>query len=250
MKTTSRFFAVIFYCSIAIFFAYGCSGNDALFDLEEASRVNKPQYLDVDPPVNGGFSKEQFEILSLAYQRLADYLVIEKDGCYLTAHGAKELNMSDRLFNLMEQSVRNANLQYQMYLIFRDNNQGIIIKNPFDLHLDIALTKVSSETVFGPNMNVTYITLSHSEVTTVINAKRAANGSAVLFAGIITGYFSGGIASAIIGSYAYLVDGQFSNIQDKYAMSGSTSGITLIQSTVWSPTTGMSSTVYSSSINI
>lgn len=80
MKTTSRFFAVIFYCAIAIFFAYGCSGNDALFDLEEASRVSKPQYLDVDPPVNGGFSKEQFEILSLAYQRLADYLVIEKDG--------------------------------------------------------------------------------------------------------------------------------------------------------------------------
>lgn len=188
----------------------------------------------------------------MAYQRIGECFVVREDTCFLTTHSAKEFNMSERLFALIEQAVRNANAQYQAYLIFKENKQGITIKNPFEIVTPIPRTKAVSESVtIGIGSTTTVTKLSHSEVTTLTNAVRTANGSASLFSSLVTATFgtAGGVASALIGIYGFLKDGQMSKIQDEYAKSGSTSGITLTEITTTSPTTGISVTSYISSIN-
>lgn len=155
------------------------------------------------------------------------------------------------LFALIEQAVRNANAQYQMYLIFKENNQRIAIKNPFEIITPIPRTKAVTESVTIGIGTTTTTKLSHSEVTTLVNAIRTANGSVSAFSAAISLAFgtAGGVASALISTYAFLKDGQMSKIQDEYAKSGSTSGITLTEITTTSPTTGIYTTSYISSIN-
>lgn len=79
---------------------------------------------------------------------------------------------------------------------------------------------------------------------------RTANGSAYLFASAIANRLPivGTAASTLIGLYGYFNDAKFSSIQDEYARSGSTKGITLIESTMYS-SIGTSSTVYNANIN-
>nr|WP_310783125.1 hypothetical protein [uncultured Alistipes sp.] len=232
-------------------FTHGCSKEINADDPDNTPAAKTGKYLDVELPANGILSEKQLKIFDMAYQRIGECFVVLEDTCFLTTHSAKEFNMSERLFALIEQAVRNANAQYQMYLIFKENNQRIAIKNPFEIITPIPRTKAVTESVTIGIGTTTTTKLSHSEVTTLVNAIRTANGSVSAFSAAISLAFgtAGGVASALISTYAFLKDGQMSKIQDEYAKSGSTSGITLTEITTTSPTTGISTTSYISSIN-
>lgn len=217
---------------------------DALLIDDQSVRMDK--YLDCSE--SDIFSMKGMSVLSETFQRIGERLVVESDTCYLTVCSAKDLNISDYLFSLVKQSVNNANIQYQAFLYFTNNNEDVIVKNPFDVNKHVAITRVGVESAYGNQWSTNTYTLSHTEVTTVINAMRTSNGSVATFGSIITGCLGANAASVLVGLYGYFNDSQFSRIQDQYAMSGSTRGITLRESTMYSPT-GMTSTLYSSSIN-
>lgn len=210
---------------------------------EECSEMD--EYLDCSESTL--FSKQGQEIMGKVLQRVEDYLIIESDTCYLTISSAKDINISDFLFSMVKQSVANANTQYKAYLYFMENDKGIIIENPFDIKLPIITTRSNSESIWGANFRTTTTTLNDEEVTTVINAMRTVNG-VTAFSGLINGKFTPNVASALISAYAFFTDAKFSSIQDEYARSGSTNGITLIEITTYSPT-GMSCTMYNANIN-
>lgn len=224
----------------------GCSNesNDSLQVKEQKMGMDK--YLDCAE--SDLISDKGMKVLSEVFQRIGNKLVVDNDTCYLTVYSAKDLNISNYLFSLVEKSVDNANVQYQMYQFFEKNNKGIVVKNPFDINKQVITTRVSIESDYGNQWSTNTYNLSHTEVTTVINAMRTSNGSVSTFGSIVAGVFSGATASIIVGLYGYFNDSQFSNIQDEYARSGATKGITLRESTMYSPT-GISHTSYGSSIN-
>ena len=198
---------------------------------------------------NDVFSEKGMKLLSKALQRIGDNFIIENDTCYLTVHSAKDLNMSDYLFSIIEQSVNNTNMKYKIYQLFKDNNIEITIKNPFEINKQIITTRVEVESAFGNQWSNTTYTLTHTEVITVINAMRSSNGSVSTFASIISTAFPGGTAaSTLIALYGYFNDSKFSKIQDEYAKSGSTNGITLRELSTMSPT-GLPFTTYGWNIN-
>ncbi len=73
--------------------------------------------------------------------------------------------------------------------------------------------------------------------------------STAFFASLVAGGFSGTVAGVLVSIYCGSTSSQLANIQDEYARSGSSNGITFTEVYMWSPTTGVGSTRYSSIIN-
>ncbi|HCM19914.1 MAG TPA: hypothetical protein DIC46_03880 [Porphyromonadaceae bacterium] len=249
-KTNSIVALVILTVSIISLgiFAQGCSREDNSF---LSSTEDESSFLNLEMPKDRAFSKEESEILNKAFQRIHPYMIIEDNTCYLTIHSPKAVNMSVSLFSLIEQSVANANMQYEMYKLFKEKDVNITIKNPFEINPPIIRLRASSELeYYGAYGYTMAYTLTDSEVTTVINALRGANGSTNAFVGLITSAFGGPtsfIATALISAYAYLSDSKFASIQNEYARSGSTSGITLREYTSTPPGYGVTFKTYSAS---
>lgn len=188
-------------------------------------------------------------IIDKAFQRIGDRFVIEDDTCYLTVQSAKDMNMSDAVFDLVKQSVNSLNAQYAAYVYFENNEKGIIIRNPFEMRPPIATTRATSESTSGPNMITTTTVLNNEETITVLNAMRSASDKTSFYASLLAGGLSGAVAGALVSIYCGASSSQLSAIQDEYARSGSTNGITLTETYMWSSTTGVGSTSYRSSIN-
>ncbi|MDR1504610.1 MAG: hypothetical protein LBT43_19350 [Prevotella sp.] len=230
-------------------FIQSCSNEVNIFNEEkDAFTLDDSEYLDLLSYEDAIFSDDdETGILAKAYQRIEKYLVITDDTCYLTIHSANEANMSDRLFSLVEDGIANVNMRYKAYVLMKGNNMDLTIRNPFEMNFSSPRLKSGSETSssYGVGWSSTTTYLSHQDVTTVINAMRTANGNVATFGSIVAGALSGSVASALVGVYGYLNDSRFSKIQDDYAKSGSTSGMTLKEVTTYSPTTGISFTNYS-----
>ena len=248
-KTNSVVALVILTVSIISLgiFAQGCSREDNFF---LSSTEDESSFLNLEMPKDRAFSKEESEILNKAFQRIHPYMIIEDNTCYLTIHSPKAVNMSVSLFSLIEQSVANANMQYEMYKLFKEKDVNITIKNPFEINPPIIRLRASSELeYYGAYGYTMAYTLTDSEVTTVINALRNSNGAVNAFASVITAAFTNSlIASALVAAYGYLQDSQFASIQNEYANSGSTSGMILREYTTTPPGYGVNFTTYGATI--
>lgn len=157
--------------------------------------------------------------------------------------------MSDAVFDLVKQSVNSLNALYAAYVYFENNDKGIIIRNPFEMRLPSATTRATSESTSGTNMITTTTVLNNEETITVLNAMRNATDKTAFCASLVAGGISGMAVGALVKIYCGASSSQLSNIQDEYARSGSTNGITLTETYMWSPTTGVGSTSYRSNIN-
>lgn len=131
----------------------GCSSDSD--DSLEAKPQKEEIYEYLECSEDDIFSKRGMEVLSEAFQRIGDKLVVESDTCYLTVDSAKDFNMSDYLFSMVKQSVGNANMQYKMYLLFKDNDKGIVIKNPFEINRSVVTTRVGVESMNGSQWSTT-----------------------------------------------------------------------------------------------
>ncbi|WP_106830708.1 hypothetical protein [Parabacteroides pacaensis] len=250
MKKKLTCLVITLSCVLSALLVFSCSKEtDSWNNLDQVS-LGSTKYLDIDIPENGELSETQLKVFEEAFLRVDKYLVVDEDTCYLTTHSAAKMHMSDKLFSLITQSVDNKNAQYRTYLYFKEHSDlGIKVQNPFEIQPLIPMTKAQTEFTNNGYSTTSTIKLSHSEVTTVLNAMRDANGSVGFFSSIIASAIGGTAAGILVGMYTYLNDSQFSRIQNEYATSGYTNGITLTEITTRSPTTGISFTTYSSSIN-
>lgn len=234
----------MFMVTVSLF--QGCSSDfeESLETKNESAVIS--EYLDCPSDLS---SEEELMIIDKAFQRIGDRFVIEDDTCYLTVQSAKDMNMSDAVFDLVKQSVNSLNAQYAAYVYFENNEKGIIMRNPFEMRPPIATTRATSESTSGPNMITTTTVLNNEETITVLNAMRSASDKTSFYASLLAGGLSGAVAGALVSIYCGASSSQLSAIQDEYARSGSTNGITLTETYMWSSTTGVGSTSYRSSIN-
>lgn len=248
----NRVFNFVTFCvSIGMLMALvslfqGCSSDiDETFETNNESAVIT-KYLDCPSDLS---PEEELMIKDQAFQRIGDRFVIEDDTCYLTVQSAKDMNMSDAVFDLVKQTVNSLNAQYAAYVYFKNNDKGIIIRNPFEMQFPVASTRVTSETTYVPYMITTTTVLNHVETITILNAMRNAIDKTSFYSSLIAGGLSGTVAGALAAVYGGLSSSKLAKIQDEYARSGSTNGITLIERYQYSPYSGMGFTAYSSVIN-
>ena len=64
-------------------------------------------------------------IIDKAFQRIGDRFVIEDDTCYLTVQSAKDMNMSDAVFDLVKQSVNSLMHNTRLMCILRITRKGL-----------------------------------------------------------------------------------------------------------------------------
>ncbi len=245
MKKVLLFFVSAVFVVASCVFIQSCISEDDVFNDEK-----RLEYLDIKASKNGVLSEEDLSVLDKAFTRMKEYFIVEEDTCFLTIDSAEEVYMSQSVFALIEQFVANTNLQYEIYLLTKNEDLGFIVKNPFDISNVVVRLKAGYEATYGNQWMRESVSLSHSEVITVINALRAANGSISGFSSLILTWMPGlspQVVATIMCSYMFLKDSQLSNIQNSYAYSGSTSGMILSAYTVWSSSTGISSTAYSAS---
>lgn len=224
------------------------SCNNDLNDIPNISNSNRTlEYLDCPTEVT---TETELKIIDEAFQRIGKNFIVEEDTCYLTISSVKELNISDKVFSLVKRTINSANRQYRLYVYFEKHEEyGIKLKNPFQLNLNYTTTRAYNEVYVGPQFTMTSITLSHNEVNTVINEMRTCIDEISLFIHFSNLGFDNDTISHLVDLYFILTDEQLSSIQEDYAKSGSTNGITLIETTTWSATTGISSTTYRYTLN-
>ena len=158
-------FSMGIFCATVVLSIQGCSNESDDSLVTETQKVGMDKYLDCSE--SDLFSKKGMQVLSEVFQRIGERLVVESDTCYLTVSSAKDLNISDYLFSLVEKSVDNANAQYQMYQLLKDNKKKIVVRNPFDINKQVITTRVSVESAYGNQWSTNTYTLSYSEVTTM-----------------------------------------------------------------------------------
>ena len=215
-----------------------------------SSRSLETKYLYIEEPENGEFSMEQLEILGVAFDRISKYLVMTNDSCFLTVDYAAEVYMSDELFSLMQQSVDNKNAQYRAYLYFREHRDlGITIENPFDIQVFIPRTKAETEGYYDGFTSTTVTKLSHAETMALFEDLKKTGGAVEKLAEAIALRYTGAVGLSLVKACSYFVSAPFAKAQNEYLELGSSSGITIRESTAYSSTTGTSSTVYSISVN-
>ena len=224
------------YLIIVITSLFGGCSNDFGEMLEKENEPVAGKYLDCSDDLS---PEEELIIIDEAFQRIEDHFVVEDDICYLTVYSAKDMNMSDAVFGLVKKTVNRLNMQYEAYSYFKNNTEGIIIRNPFELKFRIATPRAQSEMIGGPQMMTKLTILDNQETITVLNAMRTANITITFLEVLAAGGIYGTLASTIVTIYGGLTDAQLSKIQDDYARSGSTNGITLKEVSSWSPTTGI-----------
>lgn len=207
---------IVLVCTISlVVFTQGCSNeNDVLVE-----KVTK--YLDIDVyNYTRSFTDNEILVLNEAFLRIEDYISFDGEKITVTVNYG-DVNISERLYG------------YLLLCDITTESKGLV-----------RLKGGGVEITYGQNYTREELNLNHSEIMTLMNGMQS-NYSHVGFGTAVTGWFPGAaFCSFVIGAKSYLEGQTWSNLENNYLESGSTSGARLVKLTTYSPTTGMSFTSY------
>ena len=75
---------------------------------------NSSKYLNIEIPENHNFSDNQKELLCVAFERVGQFVQIDKTGALMLIGSAQDANMSEELYSYIKERIEIANKQRQL----------------------------------------------------------------------------------------------------------------------------------------
>ena len=189
---------------------------------EELMPNNSSKYLNIEIPENHNFSDNQKELLCVAFERVGQFVQIDKTGALMLIGSAQDANMSEELYSYIKERIEIANKQRQLNIQLVE--AGVITNDLYGINYIPRTKSASSETSTNSGVGWSSSTtiLSHDDAIKLMNGMQTTHPWAGL-ATILTS-FAAPVQSAIAGAYCGLQSLHWGNIENNY-LSGSQQGI-------------------------
>lgn len=189
-----------------------CSENN--LNMEDAKHL---EYLDLDISNIKALTTEQKQILKEAKSRIEPFVVLENKTYRLTINSASRVNMSERLFNYYEATIKNTNKIIKDLNVIVDKNDPKRLKIVLSTNLNSNIrqkvwgyesTPINGQNSWNVDFEGVHIYLNNDATGDLINALNKGTATGATIAAICG--FTGNAPAALVSALAAIATDYYS----------------------------------------